>query len=180
MTPRDHLSEFYRWRGQAAAEEGQWPQAVAAYAKASRLEPDDPMRLLDLAGALARAGDAPAAWPLMVRAARLNPYSAAVHNIQAQWLAERGRAEEALGQMGEAIRRYPSNVGYRLERARMLLKAGRTEQARQDLEYIEKNSLPIWEYEEESYRQLRAAAGMAPAARTALNPRKFKLNGEPR
>jgi len=162
MSPPYHLAVYDRWQAEGAAEEGDWARAAALYARAARWLPDEPDYLIGKAVVLEKSGAAGQAWPLLARAAELNPYSASTLAAEADWLYDQGRQEEAIKRLGEAIERYPTHVGYRLQRARWLLEAGRPELARADLVFIEKNELPVWEYQRSPYNESRQKAGLAP------------------
>jgi tetratricopeptide (TPR) repeat protein len=162
LTPAYHLASYCHGQGDDLAEAGHWRAAATAFGRAIGHEPDDPGNYLAQAAMFGFAGDRAQAWALLVKAAELNPYSATAREAQAEWLSAQGRAVEALTQMDEAIKRYPSHVGHRLTRAAMRFRAGRTAQAREDLLYIEKNELPIWEYQQTPYNQLRRAVGLKP------------------
>ena len=161
-SPPQHLSEARRFAAEDAAQAGQWGDAAQEYARALRLLPDDPNLHMAYAAALSRSGDEPAAWRELEAAARLNPRSAAVYAAQSAWLDRQGRLNEALDKLNQAVERYPSNVQHRLDRARLSLKAERPAQAREDLSFIEKERLPVWEYQQPAYLGLRAQAGLPP------------------
>jgi hypothetical protein len=154
------LGELHRGYAEAYADDRNWRVAAEHYRQALAWQPDNPALYMAQAGVLGQLGAADRAWALMGEAERLNPRSAAVRGAQANWLAAQHRLDEAIQRVGQAIELYPSNVAYRLDRARFYLQTGRQGQAREDLLLIERGRLPVWEFQQGGYNELRAAAGL--------------------
>ncbi len=162
MMPRYHLAAHHKNRAADLMQEGRYTDAEAAYGRAVGWLPDDGGLLVAHARAVALAGKPSHEWPMLLKAGNLNPYSASIRAAQARWLWSRGRQAEAIVRMSEAIERYPTDAGHRLERARMLAEAGKIDNARADLEFIEREQAPVWEFQFSLYQRLRAAVGMEP------------------
>lgn len=160
VTPVHDLARLHAANAEAAAMVGEWSEAARGYTAALALTPQDPVLHLGLAWMLDRLDSPAPAWQHLEEAARLNPRSAAVRDAEALWLDRQGRPEDAILKVGEAIERYPANVAYRMDRARLLLKAGRAAPAAADLQFIERGALPVWEFQQDAYNDLRAAAGL--------------------
>ena len=166
MTPPLQAARHDQWIGKDAMQEKQWDKALSMFEKAQAWEPDDPTYKMAQAAVREASGEASLAWPLMAEAGNRNPYSASIPATQARWLAGRGRLSEAIQRVGDAIDRYPSKAEYRMDRAQYWLALGKPEAARADLDYIEQQRLPLWEFEEPRFDRLRAAAGLGKDAPT--------------
>ena len=150
------------WEYRTAVDDARWSDALRAIERAHRLAPRDAQYLLEWATAEGRLGNRERFLERLDLARRMNPDSAAVRAVFARYFESAGDPERALESWGEAIERFPSRVEHRLARARLLLRLGRTNEAREDLLYIERENVPVCEFEREPYNDLRVQTGLEP------------------
>lgn len=141
--------------GQADASE-----IADAMAEASSWQPRDSGFILNEARARMALRQTDRAEKLLKKAAQLNPYSAAVHATYARLLIERNQPPAALAEIDEALKRYPSNLEYRMTKARLLLALRRGPEARDVLESIETDKLPMYAEDRDALDAMRQSAGL--------------------
>lgn len=149
-----------KWRQEGR----EYPEALEALERAARWQPDNPRYIVSQAPLLMALKRPAEALAKLDAGRRLNPYSASIESQAARIHAALGDSGAALTCLGRAIERYPSSVGYHLQRAALNASLKRPGAAREDLQYIEDNELPIWEYQEPQYAALRAQCRMKPYA----------------
>jgi hypothetical protein len=175
MTARHHLAQHHGWAarefaGEAARLESTGDAegaAIAWGATADRLDaaigwaPDESRFIVGLAGIIARDRMRLAfALTLLENAQRRNPLSPRVRLEQARIYREGGETERALAKMDEAVALYPFGAAPRLERADLRLAAGDEADAREDLEFIRANGLPVAPTSVEREAELRKQVGL--------------------
>lgn len=131
-----------------------------AMAKASSWQPRDSGYVLNEARARMALGQTERARELLGKAAALNPYSAAVHATHARLLIERIQPIDALAEINQALKRYPSNLEYRMMKARILLSLERDAEARDVLESIEADGLPMYPEDRDALDRMRVSVGL--------------------
>ncbi|MCE5230361.1 O-antigen ligase family protein [bacterium] len=140
-------------------------QAADALATASLWQPRDSSFVLNEARARMALRQDDLAASLLDRAARLNPYSAAVPAVRARLLIARNQPAGALNQIDKALDLYPSNLAYRMIKARLLISLNRIPEARDILESIERDKLPMYPEDRDDLDKLRVSCGLKPIGR---------------
>lgn len=115
--------------GNAAAQSGRWPEAVAMFERAVGIVGDQAEVLAKLALSRAYAGELVAAWETMKRALRAAPESASMR-VQASVVALKvARLDDSLAQAEHAVKLAPGDAEAVTALARALLMHGRRAEA---------------------------------------------------
>ena len=110
--------------GRLLLEDGQTAQAVAAFAAAVRLKPDNPVNHFSLACALEAARQPDLAVGCHLDALSIAPDYVEAETTLSQCLTFLGRDEEAIGRLNQALERHPDSAALHVARAVHLLTAG--------------------------------------------------------
>lgn len=154
--PRHQIGTFWAGEGKLMAEYSDHKRAAEFYGRAIEWSPDRDDFVAGRAMALFEIyGEYPNAVELLDRAVQMNPMSAALRANQALLLHEANRRDEALAKIDEAVALYPNDAGYRLERAKARLSLKEPALANEDLQFILDNKLPLWEYQQPVFQQLK-------------------------
>lgn len=136
--------------------------AATAFETAAKWQPRDAEFVLNQARQYLALGKPEEASTLLDRAAKLNPYSAAVRATQARLLIDQNRLAPALAKIDEALGLYPSNLEYRMIKIGLLVRLGRDAEARDLLESIERDRLPMYSEDRAALDDMRLKLGMKP------------------
>jgi len=112
---------------------GEYKQAIAAYGKAVKLQPGNPLTHNNVGVALADAGQLPESLTHFDRALALDPDYRDALTGRADVLRRLGRTEEALAAHRVLCRRYPDDFHLRVEYAEALEMANRPHEAAAEL-----------------------------------------------
>lgn len=162
--PREQIAIFHEWQAKAYLADEQPGAAAAAYQKAGAWLPDDESFVAGHALSIMRMrGQGNAALELFQKAERMNPLSARIRQYQGEFFTEARQPETAVKKMNEAVLLYPFDADHRLSRAEALLNWKHPAEARADLDFIEANRLPLWEFQRPRFKRLAERAAISAA-----------------
>jgi len=115
----DRSLQLARFRGFAAQELGQYPEAIIAYRHVVANAPDDAGTWNNLGNAIAATGDLDGAIDALRRAATLDPGAAPTRLNLANALASAGKAEEAIDELRRMAGTFPTDPKPWVELARL-------------------------------------------------------------
>ncbi len=91
---------------------------------------------------------------LLERAQRMNPLSPRIRQAQSNAYRWSAHWDLAVEKISEAIELYPYDAGYRMDRAACYLNIRNWQKAEADLEFIEREKLPVWEFQRRDLNML--------------------------
>jgi Flp pilus assembly protein TadD len=122
-------STVHLLRGRVAFRFGRYQDAAAEFRKAVQAQPDSVPARINLAAALAEAGDRKGAKEQLLEALKLAPDNGTAHFNLGTLMALEGEAAGAVVHFQEAVRLDPNDGAARVELAQALEKDGRIEEA---------------------------------------------------
>jgi tetratricopeptide (TPR) repeat protein len=125
----DRSLQIARFRGYAAQELGQFPEAVIAYRHVVAQAPDDAGTWNNLGNALAATGDLDGSIQASRRAATLDPHSAPTRLNFASALATADKVDEAIAEYRKMAEDFPDDPKPLVEMARLAAMLDRGEEA---------------------------------------------------
>ena len=129
-------------RGVALAAMGRQRDAYAAFDAARRLDPSNPMPLVNVATLHLAAREYDEARKVLATALELNPRLARIHNELGVIAAETGHVDEAVAHWKRAVELEPREFDTLFNLGSVLVKAGRASEARPYLERFLREAPP--------------------------------------